>query len=181
MSSARAGSEFIGKRTLVVGSGHSAINVAIALMELQDTDPTTEIFWALSHDGVDRLLGGGLNDQLPERGALGLAAKQAMDEGRLNMLTSFSADAIMTDGGRRCWRGPETQRIQLAVDQIVVTTGFRPDFSFLRELRIEVDPLSKHRRRLPRLSIRTCIPAAPCRRMASRSLHIPRRISTSSA
>ena len=28
----------------------------------------------------------------------------------------------------------------LVVDRIVVTTGFRPDFSFLRELRIEVDP-----------------------------------------
>lgn len=35
--------EFIGKRTLVVGSGHSAINVAIRLMDLQDDDPKTEI------------------------------------------------------------------------------------------------------------------------------------------
>jgi hypothetical protein len=133
--------EFIGKRTLVVGSGHSAINVAIALMELQDADPATEIFWALRHDGVDRLLGGGLNDQLPERGALGLAAKQAMEDGRLNMLTSFSADTIMTDGGPTVLARTGNERIRLAVDQIVVTTGFRPDFSFLRELRIEVDPI----------------------------------------
>jgi hypothetical protein len=133
--------EFIGKRTLVVGSGHSAINVAIALMDLQDIDPNTEIFWALRHHGVDRLLGGGLNDQLPERGALGLAAKKAMDEGRLNMLTSFSAEAIMTDGGRpTVLARTGNDRLQLTVDQIVVTTGFRPDFSFLRELRIEVDP-----------------------------------------
>ena len=134
-------SEFIGKRTLVVGSGHSAINVGIALMELQDADPATEIFWALRHDGVDRLLGGGLNDQLPERGALGLAARQAMEDGRLNMLTSFSVDAILTDGGPTVLAQTGNERIQLAVDQIVVTTGFRPDFSFLRELRIDVDPV----------------------------------------
>lgn len=134
-------SDFIGKRTLVVGSGHSAINVAIALMELQDADPATEIFWALRHDGVDRLLGGGLNDQLPERGALGLAAKQAMEDGRLNMLSSFSADTIMTDSGPTVLAQAGGERIQLSVDQIVVTTGFRPDFGFLRELRVEVDPI----------------------------------------
>lgn len=133
--------EFIGKRTLVVGSGHSAINVAIALMDLQDIDPKTEIFWALRHHGVDRLLGGGLNDQLPERGALGLAAKKAMDEGRLNMLTSFSAEAIISDGDQpTVLARTGNEHVRLTVDQIVVTTGFRPDFSFLRELRIEVDP-----------------------------------------
>lgn len=133
--------DFIGKRTLVVGSGHSAINVAIALLELQDADSATEIFWALRHRGVDRLLGGGLNDQLPERGALGLAAKKAMEDGRLNMLTSFSAESIMTDDGPTVLAEANGERIQLSVDQIVVTTGFRPDFSFLRELRVEVDPI----------------------------------------
>ena len=35
----RRRADFIGKRTLVVGSGHSAINVALALMELQESDP----------------------------------------------------------------------------------------------------------------------------------------------
>jgi len=134
--------EFAGKRTLVVGSGHSAINTAIALMELQAADPSTEVFWALRHHGVDRLLGGGLNDQLPERGALGLAAKNAMDEGRLNMVTAFSADAVIPDGDQVtvvAHRGDEVLR--LTVDNIVVATGFRPDFSFLGELRVAVDPV----------------------------------------
>jgi hypothetical protein len=134
-------SEFVGKRTLVIGSGHSAINVALALMDLQAADPHTEIFWALRHHGVDRLLGGGLNDQLPERGALGLAAKKAMDDGRLNMLTSFSASGIVVVGDHlvvECNVDGVARAIE--VDQVVVTTGFRPDFSFLRELRIEIDP-----------------------------------------
>jgi hypothetical protein len=134
--------EFAGKRTLVIGSGHSAINTAIALMELQAADPATTIFWALRHDGVDRLLGGGLNDQLPERGALGMAAKKAMDENRLNMITSFAAEAIESDGGQIAVvarTGDEPLRLE--VDHVVVATGFRPDFSFLGELRVEVDAI----------------------------------------
>lgn len=140
VSGARRG-DFIGKRTLVVGSGHSAINVALALMELQEADAATEIFWALRHHGVERLLSGGLNDQLPERGALGLAASKAMKDGRLNMLTGFSAERIEDNGGpvvihARVAGDP----VRLAVDRVVVATGLRPDFSFLREIRIAVDP-----------------------------------------
>ena len=92
--------QYHGKRVLVVGGGHSAINVALALMELRNGAPGTEIFWALRRANVDRLLGGGLNDQLPERGALGLAARQAMEDGRLNMLAPFAAEGIEeADGG----------------------------------------------------------------------------------
>lgn len=134
-------SDFIGKRTLVVGSGHSAINVALALLELQEIDPATEIFWALRHHGVERLLGGGLNDQLPERGALGLAAKVAMDAGRLNMLTSFRARRLTSTGTRLVVDAIAAGNdVRLELDRVVVTTGFRPDFSFLSELRIEIDP-----------------------------------------
>jgi hypothetical protein len=133
--------DYLGKRTLVVGSGHSAINVALALMELQASDPTTEVLWALRHHGVERLLGGGLNDQLPERGALGLAAKKAMDDGRLEMLTSFSARTIARDGDRLVVGAVINGKpMDIDVDRVVVTTGFRPDFSFLRELRIDIDP-----------------------------------------
>jgi hypothetical protein len=137
----RRRADFIGKRTLVVGSGHSAINVALALMELQESDPRTEIFWALRHHGVERLLGGGLNDQLPERGALGLAAKRAIVDGHLNMLTAFSAQGVIVEDGRVSLEAQaDGKPLRLDVDQIVVVTGFRPDFAFLRELRIEVDP-----------------------------------------
>lgn len=133
--------DFIGKRSLVIGSGHSAINVALALLELQVADGATRIFWALRHKGVERLLGGGLNDQLPERGALGLAAKKAIEDGRLKMLTSFATERAVEEGGRiRVQARADGQPLELDVDHIVVATGFRPDFSFLREIRIEVDP-----------------------------------------
>lgn len=132
---------YAGKRVLVVGSGHSAINVALALLELQDEVPGTEILWALRRNGIEKLLGGGLNDQLPERGALGLAAKEAIDAGRLRMLASFVAERIRRNGDRLIVEATlGGMRVAEEVDRIVVATGFRPDFSFLREVRIALDP-----------------------------------------
>ncbi|RWN92032.1 MAG: flavoprotein [Mesorhizobium sp.] len=136
----KAREDYAGKRILVIGGGHSAINVALALMELQDAAPGTEIFWALRHASIERLLGGGLNDQLPERGALGLAARQAMTDGRLNMLTSFAVNGIETQGeGLVVDANLGGKPFNLAIDRIVVTTGFRPDLSFLSEIRIALD------------------------------------------
>jgi thioredoxin reductase len=132
---------FAGKRVLVIGGGHSAINAALALMEVQEAEPGTEIFWALRRGGVDRLLGGGLNDQLPERGALGLAAKSAMEDGRLNMLAPFAVNRIQQEGDSlRVEAKLAGADYSIVVDRIIVTTGFRPDLSFLRELRIALDP-----------------------------------------
>ncbi len=133
---------YAGKRTLVLGSGHSAINVALALLDLQDQAPRTEVLWALRRDRIARLLGGGLNDQLPGRGALGLAARQAIDEGRLNMLAPFVVDRITRAGdGLHVEATLGGRPVVEDVDRIVVATGFRPDFSFLRELRLGLDPV----------------------------------------
>ncbi|RUY94950.1 flavoprotein, partial [Mesorhizobium sp. M7A.F.Ca.CA.002.15.1.1] len=110
--------------------------------ELQDGVPGTEIFWALRHASIERFLGGGLNDQLPERGALGLAAWQAMADGRLNMLTGFAVDRIETQGEKLAVDAHLAGKpFSMAVDRIVVTTGFRPDLSFLGEIRIALDPV----------------------------------------
>ena len=132
--------KYAGKRVLVIGGGHSAINVALALMELRDEAPGTKIFWALRRSGVERLLGGGLNDQLPERGALGLAAKQAMQDGRLNMLTPFAVERIAMNDGLAVEATLTGKSVRLEFDRIVVATGFRPDLSFLAELRVALDP-----------------------------------------
>lgn len=132
---------YAGKRTLVLGSGHSAINVALALLDLQEKAPATRVQWALRRDRIERLLGGGLNDQLPGRGALGLAAKQAIDEGRLNMLAPFVVERVGRIGDAlRVEATLGGRKVIEDVDRIVVATGFRPDFSFLRELRLGLDP-----------------------------------------
>lgn len=133
--------DYAGKRVLVIGGGHSAINVALALMELQDEAPGTEIFWALRRNSVEKLLGGGLNDQLPERGALGLAAKRAIEDGTMNMLAPFSVERVeATYDGLAVDAMLAGKPFSLSVDRIVVATGFRPDLSFLGELRVALDP-----------------------------------------
>lgn len=132
---------YAGRRVLVIGSGHSAINVALALLALQEDEPKTEIFWALRRGGIEKLLGGGLNDELPERGALGLAAKRAIDAGRLNVLAPFAVESLFPAAvGVQVTALLGGKPFELNVDRIVVATGFRPDLSFLRELRVKLDP-----------------------------------------
>ncbi len=132
---------YTGKSTLVVGSGHSAINAALALLELQETAPGTRVLWALRRNRIERLLGGGLNDQLPERGALGLAARRAIEAGRLQILAPFSARKLAADGdGISIEASLGGATINLAVDRIIVATGFRPDLAMLSELRVAIDP-----------------------------------------
>lgn len=135
---------YAGRTTLVVGSGHSAINAALALLTLQEQAPGTRVFWALRRNRVTKLLGGGLNDQLPERGALGLAAKQAIDAGRIQMLAPFAATRVERSGdGLKVIANLGQASITLEVDRVIVATGFRPDLQMLSELRVSIDPATE--------------------------------------
>ena len=135
---------YAGKTVLVVGSGHSAINTALALLTLQEQHPDTKILWALRRNRLERLLGGGLNDQLPERGALGLAAKRAIDAGRLQILAPFAATRLAASESGVAVLGTQAGApVTLQVDRIIVATGFRPDLTMLSELRIAIDPATE--------------------------------------
>lgn len=135
---------YAGKTVLVVGSGHSAINTALALLTLQDEHPETKILWALRRNRLEKLLGGGLNDQLPERGALGLAAKRAIDAGRLQILAPFAATRLEASENGVAVAGKLGEApVTLQVDRIVVATGFRPDLAMLSELRVAIDPATE--------------------------------------
>ena len=133
---------YAGKNVLVIGGGHSAINVTLDLLRLQeDAAPETHVSWALRGKRIDKLLGGGLNDQLPQRGALGLAAMRAIEAKRLNMLTSFAVERIdETENGVLVAAQRDGRPVTLEADRIVVATGFRPNLAFLRELRVSLDP-----------------------------------------
>lgn len=136
--------DFAGRTVLVVGSGHSAINVALDLLRLQGETGNGGVLWAIRRPGIDRLLGGGLNDELPERGALGRAAKAAIEDGRLAMLPAFAATAIERAGDRLRVSGTiGGSAATVEVDRIVVATGLRPDLSLLSELRVALDPATE--------------------------------------
>ncbi|MFC8587479.1 NAD(P)-binding domain-containing protein [Streptomyces sp. NPDC057217] len=132
---------YAGKRTAVIGSGASAFTSLAYLADLaKSQDGTgTKGVWILRRGISGSTFGGGEADQLPARGALGLAAKAAVDEGHADAVTGFRTEEIERDGdGRLVLVGEDGRRLD-AVDEVIVLTGFRPDLSFLNELRLGLD------------------------------------------
>jgi thioredoxin reductase len=134
---------YAGKRVLVVGSGHSAFNAILDLVALRDSEPATEIVWAIRGAAPGRSYGGGGADQLPARGALGAAVRRLVDDGSLTLVAGFHTRAIAdVAGGLVVTAGAR----QIVADEVIAATGFRPDLELLRELRLDLD----HRVEAPR-------------------------------
>jgi thioredoxin reductase len=135
-----AKSRYAGKRIAVLGGGHSAIGTLIALAELQVASPSTEITWLYRGAILSKAFGGGAADQLSARGELGLQIADLVEQRRIRALTGFRLDHVEPDeAGLRLASDDERRQI-VAVDELIVATGFRPDLSLLRELRVELDP-----------------------------------------
>ncbi|SNS60873.1 FAD-dependent oxidoreductase [Actinomadura mexicana] len=137
---------FAGRRTLVVGRGHSAANTLLALAELARTSPGTRITWAVRGSSVARLYGGGDADGLPARGALGTRLRAAVEGGEIALVRDFTVTGFgVPDGGpaagpvRVVGTTPEGERV-IEAETVVAATGFRPDLDMLREVRVELDP-----------------------------------------
>lgn len=132
---------FTGKHTLVVGAGHSAANTLLALAELVEREPGTEVTWAVRGEEADRAFGGGDADALPGRGALGSGLKKLVDFGQVQLLTRFGVHALdLTDDKRVTVTANDTDGQTITVDRIVAATGFRPDHRIAEELRLDLDP-----------------------------------------
>ncbi|WP_329445577.1 NAD(P)-binding domain-containing protein [Streptomyces canus] len=132
---------YAGKHTAVIGSGASAFTALAYLADLATSDDGTgtKAVWILRRGISSSTFGGGEADQLPARGALGLAAKAAVDNGYADAVTGFRTDAIERDAdGRLVLVGEDGRRLN-PVDEVIVLTGFRPDLSFLSEVRLGLD------------------------------------------
>ncbi|MFG3549757.1 NAD(P)-binding domain-containing protein [Streptomyces sp. NPDC047725] len=132
---------YAGRRTAVIGSGASAFTALACLADLAEADDGagTKGVWILRRGISGSTFGGGEADQLPARGALGLAAKAAVDEGHADAVTGFRTEAVeRADDGRLVLVGEDGRRLD-PVDEVIVLTGFRPDLSFLEELRLGLD------------------------------------------
>ncbi|MFP1625875.1 FAD-dependent oxidoreductase [Streptomyces sp. 5K101] len=130
---------YAGRRTAVVGSGASAFTALAGLADLAKEDAGTHAVWVLRRGISGSTFGGGEADQLPARGALGLAAKAAVDGGYASAVTGFRTAAVEREGDGRLVLVAEDGRRTEPVDEVVVLTGFRPDLSFLSELRLGLD------------------------------------------
>jgi thioredoxin reductase len=128
---------YAGKRVLVIGTGHSAFNALVDLVALREREPATEIVWAVRRDAPGDKLGGGSADQLPERGALGETVRRLVEETRaVELVTGFQTRSVDSRGEQIALGDGERE---LVADEVIATTGFRPDLSVLGELRLDLD------------------------------------------
>jgi thioredoxin reductase len=129
------------KRVLVVGSGHSAFNALLELADLADQEPETAITWVVRRAQVGQLFGGEANDALPERGRLGSRTRQLVDTGRVKFASMRIAEIQrdQRDHTGVLVRDADGQALG-PFDEVICATGFRPDLSLTRELRLELDP-----------------------------------------
>jgi len=131
---------YANKRVMVVGSGHSAINALLELGDLLDSAPDTQIVWAMRRASAHAAYGGQADDQLPARGLLGIRVKALVEADKLTVRAPFYIQKVtaVEDGLRVSGETPAGHE-DIFVDEIITATGFRPDFSFLSELRLGLD------------------------------------------
>lgn len=130
---------FADRHVLVVGGGDSAFTAVTQLALLAQTRCHTRITWAIRSTAA--AYGGGVADQLPERGALGRRVSSLVAEGRVELVTRFQVREIAAEaGGLTVGAAGGTLR---GIDVVIAATGFRPDHSLAGELRLSLDPGSE--------------------------------------
>ncbi|TDW18440.1 FAD-dependent oxidoreductase [Kribbella kalugense] len=130
---------FAGRRTAVVGAGHSASTTLLELGELAEEVPGTEVLWVVRGNDQARTYGGGDADELPARGALGTRLKRLVQSGRVELVSGFRTEELAPTIDGRVELVAGEQRI--VVDTVVNSTGFRPDHDMVSELRLDLDPI----------------------------------------
>lgn len=134
---------FSGKTIAVAGSGHSAFNTILDLLELQKSAPETAITWIVRGKVQQSLFGGGASDQLAARGQLGARMKNMIDQGRVKVLSDcFIRRIERNDEGKLLLKITQNNTVKTIgpFDEVIANTGSRPDFSFLGEIRYASDP-----------------------------------------
>jgi hypothetical protein len=131
---------YAGKTVAVLGAGHSAIGTLIDLVRLKGEEPGTAVIWLLRGDKPEKAFGGGANDKLAARGELGSTFARLVAEGRLQVETAFGVTHLTEKNGRlRIAAGSACCGRHVIVDELIVSTGFRPNLGFLSELRLSLD------------------------------------------
>lgn len=138
LSAPAARDRYAGRTTAVVGRGHSALTALVALAELADQGPETRVVWVLRRGEVGDAFGGGAADQLAARGALGQRAMAAVHGGHITVVTGFRTAEIRT-GEDGLVLVDDTGRVLDPVAEVIAVTGFRPDLSWLSEIRLRLD------------------------------------------
>lgn len=135
---------YAGKRILLVGDGHSAAHAAIALNEILKREPRTQITWSVRTDRT-KPIAEVPDDPLTERARIANTANAIAQKPPANFLIfrRSNLEALHEDQAiqvkLKVWRNFE----ELAVDEIIALTGFRPNLDMLRELTADFSEISE--------------------------------------
>jgi len=129
---------FAGARVGVVGSGHSAFNALLDLADLPEAE-RPHVSWFVRSRLDRRIFGGEGDDALTERGALGRKMRLLAESGALTVRESFRTASVETSDDSIVLRADDGT-VSTPLDVVVVVTGFRPDLSITREVRVALDP-----------------------------------------
>jgi NAD(P)-binding Rossmann-like domain len=141
---------YAGRRTVVVGAGHSAATSLLALADLQRRAPATELVWAVRSATPRPLVGqgGAEADELPARGRLATDLAALVEAGRVALVAGFRISGVELVGDRvrlvgdqlPAGGGAQAQDLAVEADEVIAATGFRPDHSIAAELRLALEP-----------------------------------------
>lgn len=130
---------FAGRRTLVVGAGHSAATAIVALGRLAQAAGRTRVLWLTRAENlrpVDEIS----DDPLPERARIAGTANRAAEAGPgwLERLPGAVVHGVRRhNGGFRVALGGEGPDREISVDGILALVGYRPDPTIARELQVQ--------------------------------------------
>lgn len=137
--------ELQGKRVLVVGDGHSAAN-AIAMLA---DEPSVHVVWAVRTPNR-RPCEEVMNDPLPERQRVVARANElaSAPPPSLHVERRASVEGVAANNGHAVVSLSGNRIVE--VDAIAAFTGFRPESDYLRELALEISPVTEGGARLYR-------------------------------
>jgi len=136
---------YANKTVAVIGGGHTAINTLLELADLQKEFPKTKLIWILRKQNVEDAYGGEEKDALEARGALGSKIHLLVDSDKVQVYTPFYTMQLKSMNGQMelVGRYEGEMTIIKGIDELIVNTGNRPDFSIEQELRLSIDPATE--------------------------------------
>jgi hypothetical protein len=140
-----------GRRTLLVGHGHSAATAILRLTAPADRerDAETRVTWAVRSANRRPVLEV-VPDPLPERQRIASAANDLAAEPSPFLTVLRKAAVESLEDRSRSIRVRFSSGVEDDFDAVVALTGFRPNLSFVSELALEISPATEGPARLSR-------------------------------
>ncbi|MGN6483099.1 MAG: FAD-dependent oxidoreductase [Thermomicrobiales bacterium] len=131
---------YAGQRTLVVGSGHSAMHVLAALVELAKTEPATRAIWALRRELTEETFAA-CDGPLTEQTLILRDIRDLVENGQIEAWGGVRIRELVAEPDGTGVVARTRDGDLPPVDRIVVATGFRPDHGIARELQLDLHPV----------------------------------------